>query len=92
MVAPNLAPGFSDLSVQVTVNKIPVGEWQFQYSSDPVTTRTLQIPKAALILSNPAQIRFHVLGPIRSPAEIGEGSDARKLSLAFLELSLEKTQ
>ncbi len=92
MVAPNLAPGFPDLSVQVTVNNVPVGGWTFQYSSDPVTTRTLQIPKSVLTLSNPARIRFHVMGPIRSPAEMGKGSDSRKLSLAFLELTLERSQ
>ena len=90
MVASNLAPGYPDLSVQVTVNDVPVGEWTFQYSSDPVTTRTLQISKAVLTLSNPARIRFHVLGPIRSPAEMGKGPDSRKLSLAVLELALEK--
>ncbi len=92
MVAPNLAPGFPDLAVQVTVNKVPVGEWKFQYSSDPVTTRTLQIPKAVLTLANPAQIRFHVQGPIRSPAEMGKGPDPRKQSLAFYELTLERAQ
>lgn len=91
-VAPNLAPGYPDLSVQVTVNNVPVGEWKFQYSRDPVTTRSLQIPKAVLRLANPAQIRFHVLGPIRSPAEMGKGSDPRQLSLAFLELRLESAQ
>ncbi len=91
-VAPNLAPGYPDLSVQITVNNLPLGEWRFQYSSDPVTTRSLQIPRAVLVLANPAQIRFHVLGPIRSPAEMGKGSDPRKLSLAFLQLTLAKAQ
>ncbi len=92
MVAPNLAPGFADLSVQVTVNDVPVGKWTFQYSNDPVTSRTVQIPKAALTLANPARIRFHVLGAIRSPAEMGKGPDPRKQSLAFLELTLDRVQ
>ncbi|MFZ0314444.1 MAG: hypothetical protein WAL85_17195 [Candidatus Korobacteraceae bacterium] len=92
VVAPNLAPGFADLSVQVTVNNVPVGKWTFQYSSDPVTSRTVQIPKAALTLANPARIRFHVLGAIRSPAEMGKGPDPRKQSLAFLELTLDRVQ
>jgi len=92
MVAPNLAPGFPDLSVQVMVNNVPVGEWTFQYSRDPVTTRTLQVPKAVLMLANPAQIRFHILGPIRSPAETGKSPDSRRLSLAFLELTLDRVQ
>ena len=90
MVAPNLSPKFPDLSVQLAVNNVPVGNWEFHYSPDPFTTRTAQIPKAVLTLSNPAQIRFHVLGPLRSPTEMGKGSDPRKLSLAFLKLRLDE--
>lgn len=88
VVAPNLAPKFPDLSVQVLVNDVPVGSWSFQYSSDTITTRTVQISKATLTRANPAQVRFHIVGPIKSPAEIGKGPDARKLGLAFLKMSI----
>ncbi|MGA2902432.1 MAG: hypothetical protein ABSD98_01265, partial [Candidatus Korobacteraceae bacterium] len=92
MVAPNLAPNFPDLSVQVTVNSVPVGNWSFHYSPDAMTTRTVQIPKDVLTISNPAKIRFHVMGTIHSPTEMGNGSDPRKLSLAFVKLTLEGAQ
>jgi hypothetical protein len=91
-VAPNLAPKFPDLSVQVTVNNVPVGSWSFQYSPDTITARTMQIPKATLIRANPVQIRFHIAGPLRSPSEMGKGADPRKLGLAFVKLSLEEAR
>ncbi|HLI64120.1 MAG TPA: hypothetical protein VKV05_12025 [Terriglobales bacterium] len=87
-VAPNLAPNFPDLSVEVRVNNVPVGTWSFRYSPSAITTRSVQIPKAVLAAANPVQIRFHVLGPVHSPAEMGKGPDPRKLSLAFLKLAL----
>ena len=89
LVAPNLSPDFPQRTVEVLVNKVPVGSWQFKFSADPFTTRTLPIPKAVLGLSNPVQITFHVVGPLLSPTEMGTASDPRKLSLAFLKLRLQ---
>jgi hypothetical protein len=88
-VAPNLAPNFPDLSVQVLVNNTLVGTWSFRYSPNAITTRSIPIPTAVLTSANPAQIRFHVLGSVHSPSEIGKGPDPRNLSLAFLKLTLE---
>ncbi len=88
-VAPNLAPQYPDLSVQVLVNDLPVGNWSFQYSPDAITTRTVNIPGPVLARSNPAQVRFRIVGPLRSPSEMGKGNDPRMLGLAFLKLSLE---
>jgi hypothetical protein len=88
-VAPNLAPSFPDLSVQVLVNNMLLGTWSFRYSPDPFSTRTVQIPQAVLTSLNPAQIRFRVIGQVHSPTEMGKGSDPRKLSLAFLKLTLQ---
>jgi hypothetical protein len=89
-VTPNLTSTFPDLAVHVLVNDKPVGDWSFHYSPDAVTTRTVQIPRAVLTISNPARIRFRVATPVRSPAEMGTGSDPRKLSLGFLKLRLEE--
>lgn len=91
-VAPNLSPSYPQLAVQVLVNNIAVGTWAFQYSPDVFTTRTVQIPRDVLTLSNPVRIRFHVSGAAHSPAEMGKSPDPRKLSLAFVKLTLEKTQ
>lgn len=88
-VAPNLAPNFPDLSVQVLVNNTQVGTWSFRYSPNAITTRSIPIPTAVLTAANPVRIRFHVLGSVHSPSEIGKGPDPRKLSLAFLKLTLE---
>lgn len=92
MVAPNLSPNYPELAVQVLVNNVAVGTWTFQYSPDVFTTRTVEIPRDVLTSSNPVLIRFHVLGAVHSPLEIGKGQDPRKLSLAFVKLTLEGTQ
>jgi len=73
----------------VLVNGVAVDTWTFRYSPDAFTTRTAHISSDVLTLSNPVQIRFHVVGPVRSPAEMGMGQDPRKLSLAFVKLALE---
>lgn len=89
MVAPNLSPKYPEMTVQVLVNNVAVGTWNFQYSPDVFTTRTVQVPRDVLTLSNPVQIRFHVAGVVHSPAEMGNGQDPRKLSLAFVKISLQ---
>jgi hypothetical protein len=92
MVAPNLSLNYPDLAVQVEVNNVALGTWRFQYSPDVFTTRTVQIPRDVLTLSNPVQIRFHAVGMVRSPTEMGKGQDPRKLSLAFVKLTLAGTE
>ncbi len=89
MVAPNLSPKYPEMTVQVLVNNVAVGTWNFQYSPDVFTTRTVQVPRDVLTLSNPVQIRFHVAGVVHSPAEMGTAQDPRKLSLAFVKISLQ---
>lgn len=88
-VAPNLAPNFPDLTVQVLVNGVPVAEWSFHNSEQSITTRTARVPREVLLRANPVQIRFHVVGTIHSAMEMGKGQDTRRLSLAFLNLSLQ---
>jgi hypothetical protein len=92
MVAPNLSPKYHEMTVRVLVNKVAVGTWNFQYSPDVFTTRAVQVPRDVLTLSNPVQIRFHVAGAVHSPAEMGQGQDPRKLSLAFVKISLQAVQ
>lgn len=92
MVAPNLSPNYPQLAVQVLANQVAVGTWTFQYSPDAFTTRTVQIPRDVLTAAKPVQIRFHVLGEIHSPSEMGKGQDPRKLSLAFVKMTLEGAQ
>ena len=92
MVAPNLSPKYHEMTVRVLVNKVAVGTWNFQYSPDVFTTRAVQVPRDVLTLSNPVQIRFHVAGAVHSPAEMGQGQDPRKLSLAFVKMSLQAVQ
>jgi hypothetical protein len=91
-VAPNLSPKYSEMAVQVLVNNVAVGTWKFQYSPDVFADRTVQVPRDVLTLSNPVLIRFHVAGVVHSAAEMGNGQDPRKLSLAFVKLSLQPVQ
>lgn len=89
MVSPNLSPTYPALAVQVLVNNVAVGTWSFQQSPDVFATRTVPIPRDVLTLANPVQIRFHVSGALHSPSEMGKGQDPRKLTLAFLKLTLQ---
>jgi hypothetical protein len=89
-LAPNVSPQFPTVSVQVLVNQTPVTTWSLEGTAPgEVATRTVQIPKNVLELANPVRIRFRIVGPVRSPSEMGKGSDPRKLSVAMVKLRLE---
>ncbi len=89
LVTPNLTPNFPTLSTQVFVNDAPIETWTFNYLPDPFQTRTATIPRSALLLSNPVRIRFRIVGPLHSPAEMGKGADPRKLGLALVKMRLQ---
>jgi hypothetical protein len=91
-LTPNLAPNFPDLQVQVQVNDTLLGVWQFKYSPVPLTNKSVTIPQAVLSRDNPVRIRFHIVGPVRSPEEMGKGNDPRPLGLAFFSMKLESVQ
>ncbi len=91
VVSPNVSPKFPKISVQVLVNDVQVDTWTFNYSAAGLATRTAHISKDVLATGNPVKIRFRVIGPLHSPAEMGTGPDPRTLSLAFVKLRIESS-
>lgn len=88
--APMVSPEFPTVTVEVLVNQTSVATWSLEAAAPgEVATRTVQIPKHVLELANPVRIRFRIIGPLRSPSEMGKGSDPRKLSVAMVKLRLE---
>ena len=93
MVSPNVSAAFPNVPIEVLVNQVPVGTWSFSATAPgEFATRTVQIPKDVLARANPVRIRFRVVGPLHSPAEMGKGPDPRKLSLAMLKLRLDASK
>jgi hypothetical protein len=89
-LAPNLSPAYSHMTVDVFVNDVPVGLWSFQYVPGfHPDSRELRIPKSVLSRANPASVRFHIREPLKSPTELGKGSDPRPLGVAFIKLRLD---
>lgn len=78
-----------DLRVQVLVNDVPAGEWDFHYKpgGKPYEVRDLVIPQHALNRKQPPVFRFLVSG-VHSPAELGLGGDPRPLGFALVKLRL----
>ena len=89
LVSANVSPKFPNVSVQVLVNDVQVDTWSVDYTPEGRATLTARIPKSVLLAANPVRVRFRVIGPLRSPADMGTGPDPRKLSLAFLKLRIE---
>ena len=93
MVAPNLSPKYPEMAVQVLVNNVAVGTWKFQYSPD-VFHRPGRCKSRVMCLRCRILCKSDSMfaGVVHSPSEMGKGQDPRKLSLAFVKLTLEDAQ
>ena len=78
-----------DVHVQVLVNNVPAGEWDFHYQRGAAgyESRELVFSRDALNRQQPPVFRFVVSGA-HSPLELGVGGDPRILGFALVRLRL----
>ena len=75
------------LTADIFVNDVAVGQWVFEYGSGTGSRKMkVRVPVEALSKASPVRLRFHIREPLRSPADVDEGHDERKLGLAFVQL------
>ncbi len=78
-----------EVKVKVVVNGVAAGEWSFHYdpAADPHQRRSLILRQEVVNRQQPLTIAFSVSGA-HSPAELGLGSDARRLGFAMVKMRL----
>lgn len=78
-----------EIGVQVRVNDVVAGSWNFRYKdgAQPYQTYTVTVPREALGKASPDVIWFKVTGA-RSPSSLSMGNDPRTLGLAVVRLRM----
>jgi hypothetical protein len=88
-VRPHLTPSQPSLSVEIFVNGVHSGRWEFrQILASANRTERLRVPADVFWKSQPVHVAFKINEPLKSPEEMRQGADARKLGLAFLKMHI----
>jgi hypothetical protein len=88
-VGPNLTPSQPSLSVEIFVNGVYSGRWEFyQIPEFAIRTEQLRVPADIFWKAQPVHVAFKINEPLKSPEEMRQGADPRKLGLAFLKMRI----
>ena len=86
---PNLTPSQPSLSVEIFVNGVHTGRWELdQQPGATIRTEQLRVPAEVFWKAQPVHVTFKINEPLKSPEEMRQGADPRKLGLAFLKMRI----
>jgi hypothetical protein len=81
------------LTAEVVVNGVSLTHWTFNHGVAGETLRaSVRIPKDVYWKTKRLSLQFRIKETVKSPSELGQGADSRKLGLALINLRMSRAK